>query len=118
MILKFGISFNYRGKELLDVKKDNILSSDFRKYDGMLRMIISSTIESRKKLKKYLMDLFAAKKIFYGFHVSDSALLTCMLHYDSGNEVHFVDAADGGYALAAKEMKKQIHQMDWNKYAK
>ena len=27
---------------------------------------------------------------------------------NSGGEVHFVDAADGGYAMAAKQLKKQL----------
>jgi hypothetical protein len=32
------------------------------------------------------------------------------MHTASGAEVHFVDAADGGYAIAAKQIKAQIRE--------
>jgi hypothetical protein len=108
LIVRRNVSFRFRGKNLRDVRKDNILSSDFRKYDGTLKMVISGTPESRQMLVEYLEDLNRGKRIFYGIHVSDRALLTCLIQYGSQSEVHFVDAADGGYALAAKRMKKQI----------
>lgn len=43
----------------------------------------------------------------YGIHESDRALLTCFLHLGSRREVHFVDSADGGYALAGKMLKQK-----------
>ena len=107
-IVRHSISFSRSGKNLRDVKKDNVLSSDFRKHDGTLKMVASCTPRNRKALQALLDDLHRQKKIFYGLHVSDRALLTCLIHYGSQNEVHFVDAADGGYAVAAKQLKTLI----------
>jgi hypothetical protein len=107
-IMDKGIKLKYSGKNLSEVKKDNILSSDFRKYDGTLKMVVSSTPESRKRLETFLDRLYREKKIYYGIHISDRALLTCLLHYGSQSEVHFVDSADGGYAMAAKHLKAQM----------
>jgi len=35
-------------------------------------------------------------------------LMTCLVFERHGQQVHFVDGADGGYAAAAKEMKKRL----------
>ncbi len=107
-LIRHNINFWFRGKNLRDVRKDNVLSSDFRKYDGMLKMVISASPENRRSLKSYLEEQRKEGRLFYGLHVSNRALLTCLIQWGSQNEVHFVDAADGGYALAAKELKKQI----------
>jgi hypothetical protein len=46
----------------------------------------------------------------YGLHISDRALMTCLVFERNGRQVHFVDGADGGYALAAKEMKQKLSE--------
>jgi hypothetical protein len=33
--------------------------------------------------------------------------MTCLVFSLAGDHVHFIDGADGGYALAAKQMKQQ-----------
>ncbi|GAB4422788.1 MAG: hypothetical protein OHK0011_02130 [Turneriella sp.] len=86
----------------------NVISSDYKKFDGMLKMVISGSPAARAGLVRELDRLKAENKLQYGIHVSDRALLTCLLHADSAQEVHFVDAADGGYALAAKMLKEQL----------
>ena len=46
----------------------------------------------------------------------DRALMTCLVFEREGRQVHFVDGADGGYALAAKAMKarmKRSHFRFW-----
>lgn len=97
--------FHYR---LNRVKWFNVISSDYKKFDGMLKMVISGSATSRASLVRDLDRYKAEGKLNYGIHVSNRALLTCLLHADSAQEVHFVDAADGGYALAAKMLKEQL----------
>ena len=112
LVTRLAIRFKLRLKafwyDLSELKSFQILSCDFRKYDGTLKMVIACTPEARDRLRNYLEELHGAGKIFYGIHVSDRALMTCVLHESSEREVHFVDAADGGYALAARELKQQI----------
>ena len=37
-----------------------------------------------------------------------AALMTCFVRSYQGNHVHFVDGSNGGYALAAKQLKAQL----------
>jgi DUF3095 family protein len=103
-IVSLRIPIKLLNKKFKDVKKDNIINSDFRKFDGSLKMVLSCDSSQRKSFEKLRIDGF----IFYGLHVSDRALLTCLIHRGTGEEVHFVDSADGGYALAARKLKEQM----------
>jgi len=106
--MKFNISLKAFWYDLSKLKGYQVLSSDFKKYDGTLKMVIAGSTDAREHLEKYLEELYSKKRIFYGLHVTDRALMTCLLHEGSEREVHFVDGADGGYALAAKQLKGQI----------
>jgi hypothetical protein len=44
-------------------------------------------------------------------HRSPAALVTCLVRSYDGDHVHFVDGSDGGYALAAKQMKAQLAEL-------
>ncbi|AYV56080.1 DUF3095 domain-containing protein [Leptospira kmetyi] len=103
---KFGPKVN--GMELRELRKSQVIASDFRKYDGTLKMVVACDSDSRESFLKFLDGLYKEGKLFYGYHVSDRALMTCALHEGSVREVHFVDSADGGYALAAEGLKEQI----------
>ena len=82
-----------------------INSSDYKKFDGSLKMTISCYTEQRKQFETYLQKLNQNDKIYFGLHISNRALVTCLV---GNQQVHLVDAADGGYALAAKQLKQQI----------
>ena len=93
------------------VYKDIALAAtDYRKFDDMLRMVISGNEWRRKKLTRYLERNYREGKLVYGLHVSDRALMTCLVFERGGQQVHFVDGADGGYALAAKDMKQRMNE--------
>ena len=85
-----------------------ILSSDYKKFDGSLKMVISGTTTQRIEFENYLNQLVDQNLLNFGIHTSNRALLTCLVMDSSGREVHFVDAADGGYALAAKKIKEKL----------
>lgn len=89
-------------------KKDLISNADFRKFDDMIRKVISGTKQMRIELTEYLEQKRKNGEIIYGIHVSDSALMTCVVDKYEKNHFHFVDGSDGGYAMAAKQMKDQI----------
>lgn len=59
-------------------------------------------------LRERLSAEHRAGRLCFGIHTSDTALMTCVIDGYDGNHVHFVDGADGGYALAAKELKGQL----------
>ncbi|MEE3716089.1 DUF3095 domain-containing protein [Tumidithrix elongata RA019] len=83
-------------------------ATDYKKFDDGLRMVISGNASQRKKLVIYLDKKFKEGRLVYGYHVSDRALMTCLVFERNGRQVHFIDGADGGYALAAKEMKDRL----------
>jgi hypothetical protein len=93
--------------EVWRVKEQNIENSDFRKYEEAIKMIISLERDQLTRLRDMLETARQAGSLYFGIHESDKAHLTCIATVETGDDVHFVDAADGGYALAAKELKAQ-----------
>ena len=96
---------NFNGQKYLAEMAAN---SDARKFDEMLRMVLDSSLEQQKRLEALLADHHAKGEIYYGIHLSPEALMTCLVFNLSGNHIHFVDGSDGGYAIAAKQMKEQM----------
>lgn len=108
LILKWGLKIKMKKKKLYEAISDNIISSDFRKFDGTLKMVISCSKKNRELFIDHLVSLHQENKIYYGVHVSDKAVMTCFIHLNSDSEVHFIDASGGGYAIAAMALKKQM----------
>jgi len=90
-------------------KENAIAATDYKKFDDMLQMVIDGNETQRKNLNRYLKKNYKKGKLVYGLHISDRALMTCLVFERNGRQVHFVDGADGGYAVAAKAMKRRIN---------
>ncbi len=86
---------------------DLINKSDFQKFDGMYRFVRDLSPEQTKQLKDLCKRLYQEGEIFYGLHESPTALMTCMV-FTEENHLHFIDGNDGGYAMAATQLKAQI----------
>lgn len=81
--------------------------SDFGKFDGKLRMVLGCTHLEAARLEAWLAQAEFEGKLLYGSHVSDRAIMTCLVHgLDVGEHLHFVDGASGGYTLAARRLKQ------------
>jgi len=85
--------------------------SDFRKFDEMLRLVVACTPAEREACLAFLEERYKAGQLAFGHHVSNRALITCMVFERMGRQVHFIDAADGGYAVAALELGKRVHAL-------
>ncbi len=82
--------------------------ADYRKFDDILRLVLDLSSEQKAQLEKFLEAEYQAQHIFYGVHASTHALMTCMVFSATqGKHLHFVDGAQGGYALAALQLKQQ-----------
>lgn len=88
-------------------KEDMIRHSDHRKFDNMLRMVLAGTEQQREQLEQWLKEKQQSGALFYGISTSEAALLTCLVFQHGHDHFHFVDGADGGYALAATTLKQQ-----------
>ena len=82
--------------------------ADYRKFDDVLRMVVDISKEQLESITHYLESLRKEGRIYYGLHTSNDSLMTCYVDdVHEGNHVHFIDGANGGYAMAAKQMKAQ-----------
>lgn len=83
-------------------------NTDFRKFDGMLRMVIDGSDAQASELEEFLASRFHARQLVYGMHKSSEALVTCLVQSYTGNHLHLVDGGDGGYAMAAQGLKRRL----------
>lgn len=87
-----------------------VATSDFRKYDDAIRMVISGAPAQREQLTTHLEQRYQAGELAYGIHVSDRALMTCVVFERMGRQVHFVDGTNGGLTAAARQLKQRLAQ--------
>ena len=106
-VLKFP---KFVANNLATKVKNNVMNSDFKKFDGSLKMVVAGSSDQIQTFQNYLKDIYKQERIFYGTHISHSSLITCLVFSDADFEVHFVDGSDGGYAFAARGLKKQLLQ--------
>jgi len=93
-------------------KNDLIDNAHFFGFNDMVNMVCSGNQSQREALLAYLDDLLDQRKIIYGVHVADAALVTCLIFERENNHIHFVDADLGGYANACKQLKQQAIDFD------
>lgn len=91
-------------------KRNLILNTDYRKFDETLRMVISGSKAQRGRLRKILGDYQRNGQVVFGIHAASSSLITCVVANYDKDHVHFLDSSDGGYAIAAQEMKQQLEE--------
>jgi hypothetical protein len=108
VLLRFGIRWGDTDWGVY--KSDLVTNTDFRKFDGSLRLVLSGTAAQREELTRYLDGLRDKAELAYGLHVAKSAVMTCLIEERQGAHFHFVDGAGGGYAAAALAMKQSVAQ--------
>jgi hypothetical protein len=87
-------------------------NSDHRKIADTLHMVLDCTAAESAAIEAHLADLHAGRRIAYGTHRSDRALMTCLVFsLAQGRHIHFIDGADGGYARAAVQLKAQLQAL-------
>lgn len=90
-------------------KDDVSAANDSEKFDSALKLVIAADASAIKRFEHFLREHKA--ELFYGMHQSDRAIMTCLVYERNGAQVHFVDSADGGYAMAAKMLKEQMRRV-------
>lgn len=88
-------------------KQDLVKHADYHKFGDGLRFVISGTADQREKLEAFLQQQFKKGFLNFGVHSSSGLIITCLIKNHHREHVHFVDGADGGYAMAAKQMKQR-----------
>ena len=113
IIGKFLMALNYEttATDWSLYKSDMAQNCDHRKFDDMLRVVISGSKSQRKEFESFLNKQFKDEKLAYGIHLADTAMITCMVFQYHRDHIHFVDGSGGGYVSAAKQLKKRIQSL-------
>jgi len=92
--------------------KDTLLkNTDVRKFNDIYRQILAGNAAQREALDAWLAGRYARRELVYGLHVTDRAHMTCLVFNYSGRHLHFIDGADGGLFLAAKQFKERTAKL-------
>jgi len=85
-------------------------NTDFRKFDDVLRLTLDVTPDQAGRIETLLEAEFRAGRLIYGYHTAETALMTCLIFsLAQSRHVHFIDGADGGFAMAAKGYKARLN---------
>jgi hypothetical protein len=105
--LKFG-TFDARR-----YKRDVAGNSDFRKFDDGLKMTLDIDAHRLGLIRALLEKAQADGVARYGLHSQTSALMTCFVPTPlSRDHMHFIDGANGGYAVAASQISGKTLSID------
>ena len=83
-------------------------NADVRNVNDCFRQILASNAAQREALTDWLEERYARGELVFGMHVTDRAQMTCLVFDYSGRHLHFIDGADGGLFMAAKDLKERI----------
>jgi hypothetical protein len=104
-LMKFGLKTEET--DWSKYKETLFKNTDVRKFNDVYRQILAGKPEQREALDAWLAERYARRELVYGIHVTDRAHMTCLVFNYSGRHLHFIDGADGGLFLAAKQFKER-----------
>jgi hypothetical protein len=115
-LMKFGI--HTEETDWSKYKETLVRNTDVRKFNDIYRQILAGTEAHREALTGWLEVRYRKGELAYGMHVTDRAHMTCLVFSYSGRHLHFIDGADGGLFLAAKEFKERAAKLSNERPAK
>jgi len=108
-LMKFGLKTEQT--DWSTYKQTMVRNTDVRKFNDIYRQILAGTEAQREALTGWLEVRYRKGELCYGMHVTDRAHMTCLVFSYSGRHLHFIDGADGGLFLAAKEFKERAAKL-------
>ncbi|MDG6777093.1 DUF3095 family protein [Thiomicrorhabdus sp. zzn3] len=91
-------------------REDLIANSDRLKLDDAYRTVLAADRIPLQELLQWLDQQYRLGRLYYGCHQTHSAIVTCLINQRGLEHIHFVDSAEGGYAMAAKQLKQQMRE--------
>lgn len=95
-----------------EYKSDFVKNADFRKFSDGLKLVLTGTVDQRKRLRDYLKTQHDRGNLIFGTHASPASMTTCFVTDYQKKHVHFIDGTNGGYASASVELKEQMKQLN------
>lgn len=100
------LNFPVGGFDPVRYRAETAANTAFVKHDDTLAVVFDCPTEAAEDIRAYLDGREARGDLRYGLHVSDTALMTCLVgDVTAGRHVHFMDGGGGGYTMAAKRLK-------------
>ncbi len=96
----------FHKSRLLLLPASSVERSAGQQYGQLMR-----AAAQREALDAWLAGRYAKRELVYGLHVTDRAHMTCLVFNYSGRHLHFIDGADGGLFLAAKQFKERAAKL-------
>jgi hypothetical protein len=94
------------GLDVQAYRADSAQRSDFRKFDDGLKMTVDLNEAQLDRIESILQAAAKAGIGRHGLHRQSEALMTCLVPSPfQRDHMHFIDGADGGYAMAAAQLK-------------
>lgn len=82
---------------------------DFARTGENLALVFDCPTDRIEVIRAHLEARYARGELQYGMHVSDHAVMTCLVTSAMDDKhVHFVDGGDGGYTRAATQLKGRL----------
>lgn len=105
--LVFKLNLRIGGFDANRYRREIAVNTDFRKFDDGLMMTVDCSPETAASVRAILGEAATEGVVIYGLHLQDEALMTCVVpSVRTSNHMHFVDGAEGGYTLAAQQLKE------------
>ena len=108
-LMKFGLKTEET--DWSTYKETLVRNTDVRKFNDVFRQILAGNAAQREALDAWLAERYAKRELVYGLHVTNRAHMTCLVFNYSGKHLHFIDGADGGLFLAAKQFKERVAKL-------
>ncbi len=82
---------------------------NFARSGENLCLVFDCPEDRIEALRGYLDQRADKGELTYGLHISDHAVMTCLVaSADDNQHVHFIDGGDGGYTRAATQLKERV----------
>lgn len=95
-----------------DYRREITTNTDFSKRDDVVSLVLDCDERAISDIRQVLDAHAARGELRYGMHLSETALMTCIVTSLGDHEhAHFVDGANGGYTQAALGLKSAAAQL-------
>ena len=108
LVVVYGKLFYFDGENGKNYLESIVHLSDIFVIDGKVNMVFSGTSDKREKLVKMMEEMEKEGKLLYGMHVSKESIISCYVRDRKAQHIHFVDGSNGGYTMAAKQLKGKL----------
>ncbi|MGJ7510116.1 DUF3095 family protein [Variovorax sp. GT1P44] len=87
-------------------RREIVTNTDFCRHDETLCLVIDCPLAAVERIKACMSEAARAHGLRYGLHLSETALMTCLVTSPADSlHVHFVDGGGGGYTSASRGLK-------------